>query len=157
MKYDREWALYEVGKLGVVTQKDEVSLTQLRQKIEKDAGSKEEHLVITIIESHRDKAPAGLPHELRIPIRHVEGEVIEAGKVKGVHQGKEYDEWFSKFLGKDVTLLRAAPGFKKTLPLEILRWGVQEDQVNSFVSKCVFHMVNEESTRDLEKRVLAKY
>lgn len=127
VKYDREWALYETGKLGVVTQKDDVILTQLRQNIEKDPASKEEHLVITIIESHRDKAPAGLSHELRIPIRHVEGEVIDTGKVKGVHQGKEYDEWFSKFIGKDVTLLRAAPGFKKVIPLDILRWGVQED------------------------------
>jgi hypothetical protein len=54
IKYDREWAIYEVGKLGAITQSPEVKLTQLRQRIEKDATSKEKHLVITIIESHRD-------------------------------------------------------------------------------------------------------
>jgi uncharacterized protein YcbX len=60
-------------------------------------------------------------------------------------------------LGKEVMLLRAAPGFKKGIPLEIMKWGSEEDQTRTFVSKCVFHMVNEQSTRDLEKRVLAKY
>ena len=54
-------------------------------------------------------------------------------------------------------LLRAAPGFKKGIPLEIMKWGSEEDQTRTFVSKCVFHMINEQSTRDLEKRVLAKY
>ena len=71
--------------------------------------------------------------------------------------GKEFDQWFSKFLGKEVMILRSAPGAKKGLPLEIMRWGTEEDQTRTFVSKCVFHIVNEASTRDLEKRVLERY
>lgn len=54
IKYDREWAIYEKGKLGCITQSPEVKLTQLRQRIEKNAATKEKHLVISIIESHRD-------------------------------------------------------------------------------------------------------
>jgi tRNA(His) 5'-end guanylyltransferase len=88
IKYDREWAIYEKGgKFGCVTQSPEVKLTQLRQNIEINSATKEKHLVITIIESHRDQAPEGLPHELRIPIKHLDGEVIDTGKTKGISQG----------------------------------------------------------------------
>jgi tRNA(His) 5'-end guanylyltransferase len=88
IKYDREWAIYEKGgKFGCVTQSPEVKLTQLRQNIEINSATKEKHLVITIIESHRDQAPEGLPHELRIPIKHLDGEVVDTGKTKGISQG----------------------------------------------------------------------
>ena len=38
-----------------------------------------------------------------------------------------------------------------------MKWGSDEDQTRTFVSKCVFHLINEASTKDLEQRVLAKY
>ncbi len=158
IKYDREWTIADKGgKHGCITQSPEVKLTQLRQRIEKNAATKEKHLVISIIESHRAEAPAGLPHELRIPIRHVEGEIIDTGKGQGIRQGDEYDEWFSKFLGKEVMILRSAVGSKKGLPLEIMKWGTEADLTRTFVSKCVFHMCNEASTRDLENRTLERY
>ena len=55
------------------------------------------------------------------------GEVIDTGKVRGIAEGKEFDSWFSKFLGKEVILLRASPDFKKGLPMNILKWGLNED------------------------------
>lgn len=108
IKYDREWTLADKEKKGCLTQSPEVKFTQLRQKIEKNAATKEKHLVISIIESHREQAPAGLPHEIRIPIREVEGELVDTGKGCGYRQGAEFDEWFSKFLGREVILLRAS-------------------------------------------------
>lgn len=158
IKYDREWAIYEKDKLGCITQSPEVKLTQLRQRIDKDPATKQKSLVITIIESHRSLAPEGLPHELRIPIhKEPKGEIVDTGKVQGIAEGKQFDEWFSKFLGKDVVFLRSAPGFKKGLPMNILKWGSEEDQTKGFVSKAAIHVVNEASTRDLSKRVLAQY
>jgi uncharacterized protein YcbX len=158
IKYDREWAIYDGEKLGCVTQSPEVKLTQLRQRIEKDQATKQKYLVISIIESHQHLAPADLPKELRIPIRkEVTGEVVDTGKVKGVREGEQFDQWFSKFLGKPVVFLRSAPGFKKGLPMDILKWGVEEDLTKGFVSKAAIHLVNEASTRDLSKRVLAQY
>lgn len=53
--------------------------------------------------------------------------------------------------------MRAAPGFKKGLPMNILKWGFDQDQTKGFVSKAVLHVINEASTRDLKKRVLAQY
>ena len=158
IKYDREWAIYDKDKLGCITQSPEVKLTQLRQRIDKDRATKQKYLVITIIESHRDAAPKGLPHELRIPIRKtLDGEIVDTGKVRGIAEGKQFDEWFSTFLGKQVILLRAAPEFKKGLPMNILKWGLDEDKTKGFCSKAAIHIVNEASTRDLTKRVLAQY
>ena len=157
IKYDREWTIADKTKLSCITQSPEVKLTQLRQKIEKNEATKEKHLVISIIESHRDQAPAGLSHEIRIPIRHIEGEIVDTGKGQGVRQGEEFDEWFSKFLGREVIILRSVNTSKKGLPLDVLKWGTAEDSTRTFVSKAVFHTVNEASTRDLEKRVLDRY
>jgi hypothetical protein len=114
-------------------------------------------LVISIIESCRDQAPTGLSHEIRIPIRHIEGELVDTGKGQGVRQGKEFDEWFTKFLGREVMVLRSVTSSKKGLPLDVLKWGTSEDTTRTFVSKAVFHTVNEASTKDLEKRVLERY
>ena len=124
IKYDREWAVYDKSKLGCITQAPEVKLTQLRQRIEKDLATKQKTLVISIIESHQGSAPAGLPLELRIPIRkNPTGKVIDTGKVQGIAEGEQFDEWFSKFLDKEVIVLRSAPGFKKGLPMNIMKWG----------------------------------
>jgi uncharacterized protein YcbX len=60
-------------------------------------------------------------------------------------------------MGKNIVVLRVIPGFKKGLPMNIMKWGSDEDQTRTFVSKCVFHLINEASTRDLTTRVLAKY
>ncbi len=89
IKYDREWAIYDKDKLGCITQSPEVKLTQLRQRIDKDRATKQKYLVITVIESHRDAAPKGLPHEIRIPIRKtLDGEIVDTGKVRGIAEGK---------------------------------------------------------------------
>lgn len=158
IKFDREWAIYEKDKLGCVTQSPEVKLTQLRQSIEKNKATKQKFLVISIIDSHKATAPAGLAHEIKIPIRkEVTGEIVDTGKVRGIAEGKEFDEWFSTFLGKSVILLRSAPDFKKGLPMNILKWGLNEDQTKGFCSKAAIHIINEASTRDLNKRVLAQY
>ena len=84
IKYDREWTIADKTKFSCITQSPEIKLTQLRQRIEKNEATKEKHLVISIIESHRDQAPAGLPHEIRIPIKHIEGELVDTGKGQGV-------------------------------------------------------------------------
>jgi uncharacterized protein YcbX len=103
-------------------------------------------------------APEGLPIEVRIPIRkEVSGEIIDTGKVKGVAEGKEFDQWFSKFLGTDVILLRSAPGFKKGLLMQTLKWGSDQDQIKGFVSRAAIHIINEASIRDLRKRVNSQY
>lgn len=158
IKYDREWAIYDQDKLGCITQSPEVKLTQLRQRFEKDNATKQKYLVISIIESHIAQSPADIAKEIRIPIsKNPNGEVIDTGKVRGIAEGKEFDKWFSRFLGKDVILLRSAPGFKKGLPMNILKWGLNEDLTKGFCSKAAIHVVNEASTRDLSKRVLAQY
>lgn len=158
IKYDREWAIYDTDKLGCITQSPEVKLTQLRQRIDKNTATKEKALVISVIESHQASLPKGLPKEIRIPIqKNPTGEVVDTGKVRGMKVGKEFDEWFSSFLGKSVVLLRASPDFKKGLPMNILKWGLNEDQTKGFCSKAAIHIINEASTRDLEKRVLAQY
>jgi uncharacterized protein YcbX len=158
IKYDREWAIYDKDKLGCITQSPEVKLTQLRQKIEKDPATKQKFLVISIIDSHVHLAPKDIAREIRIPIRkEPSGDIVDTGKVKGIAEGAEFDKWFSKFLGKDVILLRSAPGFKKGLPMNILKWGQDADLTKGFVSKAAIHIVNEASTRDLSKRVLAQY
>lgn len=72
-------------------------------------------------------------------------------------EGSEFDAWFSKIIEREVILLRAAPDFKKGLPMNIMKWGQQEDLTRGFVSKCVLHIVNEASVRDLTERVLASY
>lgn len=54
IKYDREWTIADKTKLSCITQSPEIKLTQLRQRIEKNEATKEKHLVISIIESHRD-------------------------------------------------------------------------------------------------------
>jgi hypothetical protein len=41
--------------------------------------------------------------------------------------------------------------------MNILKWGKNEDLTKGFVSKAAIHIVNEASTRDLTKRVLAQY
>ena len=41
--------------------------------------------------------------------------------------------------------------------MNILKWGSNEDVTKGFVSKAAIHIVNEASTRDLTKRVLAQY
>lgn len=83
------------------------------------------------------------------------GDIVDTGKVHGIAEGEVYDRWFSKIIGKEVILLRVAPNFKKGLPMNIMKWGKDEDLTRSFVSKCVLHLVNEASVRDLTKRVLA--
>ena len=121
-------------------------------------ATKQKYLIISIIESHRAEAPKDLPFEIRIPIRkNPTGEIVDTGKVKGIAEGKEFDAWFSKFLGKESILLRSAPGFKKGLPMNLMKWGQNQDQTKGFVSKCAIHIVNEASNRDLIKRVLAQY
>ena len=158
IKYDREWAIYDKEKLGCVGQAAEVKLTQFRQRIEKDLATKQKYLVISLLESCRDQAPKDVPYELRIPIRkNLTGDIVDTGKVQGIAEGEVYDRWFSKIIGREVILLRAAPNFKKGLPLNLMKWGKDEDLTRGFVSKCVLHLVNEASTRDLEKRVLAQY
>ena len=158
IKYDREWSLFDTTKLSVVHQVLQVKLTELRQRIEKNKETKEKWLIISIIDSQQHLVPEGLPVEIRIPIRkEVTGEIIDTGKVKGVAEGKEFDQWFSKFLGVDVILLRSAPGFKKGLPMEKLKWGSDQDLTKGFVSKAAIHIINEASIRDLSKRVDAQY
>ncbi len=39
----------------------------------------------------------------------------------------------------------------------MLKWGSEGDVTNTFVSKTVFHTINEASIRDLEQKVLARY
>lgn len=85
------------------------------------------------------------------------GPIIDTGKVKGVPCGEVYDKWFSEFLEKEVILLRSAPGFKKELPRNLLKWSKEDDLSKGFVSKAAIHLVNEASTRDLRDRVLARY
>ena len=122
IKYDREWAIYDTDKLGCITQSPEVKLTQLRQRFEKDNGTKQKYLVISIIESHQASAPSGLAKEIKIPIKkNPTGEVVDTGKVRGIKEGAEFDKWFSTFLGKSVIFLRASPDFKKDLPMNILK------------------------------------
>jgi len=59
--------------------------------------------------------------ELRIPIRKkLEGEVIVTGKGHGISEGPEADAWFTKFLEKDVFLLRSAPNYTKEVPKKAL-------------------------------------
>ena len=158
IKYDREWSLFDTTKLSVVHQVLQVKLTELRQRIEKNKETKDKWLVISIIDSQQHLVPEGLPVEIRIPIRKdVTGEIIDTGKVKGVAEGKEFDQWFSKFLGVEVILLRSAPGFKKGLPMQILKWGSDQDLTKGFVSKAAIHIINEASIRDLSKRVDAQY
>ena len=41
--------------------------------------------------------------------------------------------------------------------MNILKWGLNEDQTKGFCSKAAIHIINEASTRDLERRVLAQY
>jgi len=158
IKYDREWAIYDKAKLGCVGQAAEVKLTQFRQRIDKDLATKQKYLVITVLESCRDQIPKDVPFELRIPIRkNLTGDIVDTGKVQGIAEGEVYDKWFSKILEREVILLRAAPNFKKGLPMNIMKWGLDEDVTRGFVSKCVLHLVNEASTRDLTKRVLSYY
>lgn len=78
--------------------------------------------------------------------------------MKGVSKGPLADEWFSKFLGKDVIFLRSAPGFKKEVPnTEQLKWRSEEDCTKGFVSKAAIHIVNEASVRDLREKTLKQY
>jgi hypothetical protein len=57
--------------------------------------------VISVIDSHSKNLPKGLAKELRIPIKkNPTGEVIDTGKVRGIAEGKEFDEWFTSFLGR---------------------------------------------------------
>ncbi len=41
--------------------------------------------------------------------------------------------------------------------MNLMKWGQDSDRVNSFVSKCVIHMMNEASLRDVRDRVFKKY
>lgn len=74
-------------------------------------------MVISIIDSHKEEADKLPCKELRILIKkQAEGPIIDTKKVKGISEGPLADEWFSKFLEKDVIFLRSAPGFKKEVP-----------------------------------------
>jgi hypothetical protein len=53
------------------------------------------------VDTHKEEAERLPTKELRILIKkNVDGEIISTPKVKGVSEGPEADEWFSKFLDK---------------------------------------------------------
>jgi uncharacterized protein YcbX len=95
--------------------------------------------------------------ELRIPIRKIlEGEVIVTSKGHGISEGPDADAWFTKFLEKEVFLLRSAPNYTKAVPKKALPQTMEGDITHGFVSKAAIHIVNEASVRDLRERVLSK-
>ena len=88
IEYDREWDLFEKGADGSYSsQNKEIKLTLLRQKIVEDKDTKEKNIVVSVIESHYHELPEGLAPEIKIPIKHIDGEVVNTGKLKGVDQG----------------------------------------------------------------------
>lgn len=105
--------------MSAITLGPEIKFSLLRQSIEKDQKTKQKYLVITCVDPQET---AKLPSkELRIPIRkNLEGEVIETGKGRGISEGPEANAWFSKFLEKDVFLLRSAPDYTKPVPKKAL-------------------------------------
>eukprot|EP00347_Sterkiella_histriomuscorum_P014536 403360502 len=159
IKYDREWSVYYRNeKLSPITLSPEIKFTLLRQRIERDPVNKQKYLIFSVIKSHQEEAEKLPSKELKILIRkQLDGEVIETGKGHGISEGPEADAWFSKFLEKDVFLLRSTPSYMKAVPKKILQQSYDDDMTKGFVSKAAIHIINEASVRDLSERVLKKY
>lgn len=119
---DREFVIYDPNERAIVTQRGWSSGTE-REKFPQD---KQLAAVATDIHPDHLAIAASVGH-LEISAEPAEGAVFDAEifnkRFRGIDQGPEASEFFSRLLSRDVVLLRADRAYPRLLPLKYLREG----------------------------------